>query len=190
MTDEATKTYVLRANFMRYRRLTGYQPNGKPIWSSKRYDRGDEIELTDSEATRYLRSGAVVEPESFDADAIKKEETERRELFHATANVLPDETVPGSTPPPAAGEVTAEGIVVEDVDDLGDGSTGDEGGATGDTGEGGEASGDADGSQGQASPDIDAMSYPELQQHAKAVTGSGAGNADELRARLHEHYNQ
>jgi hypothetical protein len=185
---EGEDLYVLRANFMRYVRTIGYKDNGQPILEPKRYEQGDTISLPESEAERYLRSGAMVREGEFDAEKQAEEDAARRaESDRLLATLAVNPTTAGQTSGKIVGLEDApekggssephevDGIVVEDIEDVKQPE---------------DATPPDEVASGETAPDIDNLDYPSLVQAAKSAGLSGGGTKDELRERLHEHYGQ
>lgn len=186
---EGEALHVLRADFMRYVRTVGYKDNGQPILEPKRYEKGDLISLSESEAKRYLRSGAVVPEGEFDADKQAEEDAARRaEADRLLSTMAASPTAAGqvtgklvgledAAPPPSEEPHEVDGIQVEDIESVKQ----PEDETPGDSEDSGEVAGDK--------PDIDNLDFASLVQLAKTKTGNGGGTKEELRERLHEYYN-
>lgn len=183
---EGEDLYVLRADFMRYVRTLGYKPNGQPLNESKRYEKGDSISLSEEEAERYLRSGAVVKSDEYDESKQAEEDAARRaEADKVLSSMAADPTRAGqvsghlvgledAAPEPKTEEpIEVDGIEVEDVDGLPEDP---------------DAETDIEPeAEGEVQDEYTDMAYPDLVQEAKAKTGNGGGTKEELLARLREH---
>ena len=186
---EGEALYVLRADYMRYVRTVGFDKySGRPLNEPKRYEKGDLISLSEDEAERYLRSGAMVSAEDFDPEEQADLDAKRRaEADKVLSSMTADPNRAGQTSGHLVGledaapetkpdgdgasdPIMVDGIEVEDIEDVKDP----------------DADPDADG-DAPAGDGYEDMSYPELVQTAKAKTNNGGGTKEELIARLREH---
>lgn len=181
---EGEDLYILRASFMRYVRTVGFnRDTGRPILEPKRYEQGDQISLTEEEAERYLRSGAMVKAEGYDPEAQAEDDAERRaEADKVLSTMAATPTRAGQVGGQLVGledadadekksdaeePVEVDGIVVEDIEDVK------------------QPEDEVDPDAEPQDPYAD-MGYPDLVQTAKSRGLNGGGSKEELRARLRE----
>lgn len=191
---DESKTYVLTAT--RTRANWKEQSGTEMIKRSQRFSRGEKLvgDIPVSQVQRLYEMGHAVPEDEWDPEAFRKQSAARRlamqqaaaadakAMVAAAGDRVTGQPVVGledAAPAPKAEapasdpeKRTVDGIVVEDVDGLPDPD-----------GDGGEQ-------VGEAIPDYENMAYPELVQLAKKETGNGGGNAEELKQRLREHYDQ
>jgi hypothetical protein len=158
---------------------------------SKRFKRGEVLkDIPEGQIARLVQMGHAVPKDEYDPEALKRVSAARRLAMNQAAAADAKAAVDAREAAAAAGQPvagledarTSDGVKIEDVLDMEDADGTDDGDDL--------TSLPDPSAEGQPAEDYHNMPYPELQQYAKRVTGSGAGSADDIKARLDEHFAQ